>query len=95
MPGFNKSREGPDSTDETESTIQTLTEARGSVNRSASHVRRRSHMNGQRPETRTILDRVIDSIERMLGRKTRLVPAPVRIPARRPYPTRIPSGRRF
>jgi len=52
-------------------------------------------MSRQRPETRTILDRVIDSIERMLGRKTRLVPAPVRIPAQRQYPVRVPSERRF
>lgn len=52
-------------------------------------------MTRQRPETRTILDRVFDSIERMLGRKTRLVPAPVRTPAQRQFPERVPSDRRF
>ncbi len=50
-------------------------------------------MNRQRPETRSILDRVIDTIEQMLGRKTRLVPVPVTV--RRPSSIRIPVDRRF
>lgn len=51
-------------------------------------------MVNQRPDDRTILDRIIDHIERLLGRK-RPVPVPVRVPARSVQPGRYRVDRRF
>jgi hypothetical protein len=51
-------------------------------------------MVNQRPDDRTIFDRIIDRIERMLGRK-RPVPVPVRVPARTVQPGRYQVDRRF
>jgi hypothetical protein len=51
-------------------------------------------MANQRPDDRTVLDRIIDRIERLLGRK-RPVLAPVRVPARGAQPGRYRVDRRF